>query len=370
MEILKKYMKDVYDLTLDDDATVGDFVDSYINENQSDGRGLVSVVYPQRLDLVNLEITQYCNLNCHSCDQFIDSAPTRHKKIMTVDQVKDFIEESQRLNWNWVELRLTGGEPSLHPDFLEIMRLLNEGLKEKYLPNLVLKIISNSTGKKVRSVFDFDNANVFHINRATEGFYLDHIGHPNWLVVSSKPLKDTVEHIFIKNHEGIDEKAELIPQFGNVWQAPIDRIDEIQNMYDGDYGEINNPPVDGFIPPKLTKDQVEDITTSVKILDCQLHATCGLLLTRAGYVPCPGGGSRAIGNPEMYFSRLSDINEESCKEKLKKLCLTCGQNMMYSVECSKRLGKTKFWELILKQYQESEPELELYDPFDRRTSKE
>lgn len=358
MEILKKHILDEFGVELSDDATPADFVDAYIK-----GKGAkVAIVYPQRMSFVNITINNYCNLSCFSCDQFIDTASSKDK--MTLQQIKDFVRESQELNWQWEEIRITGGEPTLHPDFKEMMTVISEGLKHKYLPNLNLKVISNGTGKKVRSVLDFENAEIIKLNQHTDGLYLSHIGHPDWLVVTSKPIKDTMS--FTKISEESEKTEEFIPEFGNVWQAPVDRLEEIQRFYNGDRGDIADPPIQGYYPPRLTDGQWDFVKNNNIILDCQVHASCGFELSKNGITPCGCGGGRVIGDKGIFFDSLHEINSEEIEKRLARMCATCGQNMNYMTNCATRTSKTKFWDLILRNYNIKEPKMSLYNPYSRR----
>jgi len=360
MNILKKHMSDQYGVELGDDASVDDFIKAYISQKQAKAK----VVYPQQMHFINITINSFCNLNCFSCDQFIDSAPSADK--MSLQQIKDFVKESQDLQWRWDEIRVTGGEPSLHKDFFEILDVLNKGLKESYLPGITLKIISNGTGRKVRSRLDIDNAKITSFNRVTDGFYLDHIGHPNWLIVCSKPLKDTMVKKPIKNHEGVEKDAEFIPDFGNVWQAPVDRLDEIARLYKGDRGDITDPPLDGYYPPTLDTNQKQEIHKDTVIMDCQVHSSCGFELSSYGIAPCGCGGGRVVQNSEDFFPSLKDVTVEECIKKLEQMCATCGQNMNYMLPCSARSEKTEFWKVILQQYNSSkDTPLKRYAPFDK-----
>ena len=360
MKILKHHMLEEYGVELGEDATVDDFIKSYIANKQAKA----TVVYPQQMHFINITINSFCNLNCYSCDQFIDSAPSTDK--MTLDQIKDFVKESQELNWRWDEIRVTGGEPSLHKDFFEILNVLNEGLKQKYLPQITLKIISNGTGNKVRSLLDIENAKITTFNRVTDGFYLDHIGHPDWLVVCSKPLKDTMIKKVLKNHEGIEKEAEFIPDFGNVFQAPVDRLEEIDRLYKGERGDILDPPLDGYYPPTLDESRKRSIHEETIIMDCQVHASCGFELSSYGISPCGCGGGRVVQNSQDFFPSLKDVTVEECVKKLEQMCSTCGQNMNYMLPCSNRSEKTEFWKVILKEYNSSkETPLKRYNPFNK-----
>jgi|15BtaG_2_1085339.scaffolds.fasta_scaffold00647_4 organic radical activating enzyme len=365
MEIYRKHMLEKYNVSLPEDATVNDFIKAYIEAKQA----RIAIAYPQQMNFINIIINSICNLNCYSCDQFIDTAPAKKSDSMTLRQIEDFVKESQDLNWQWHEIRITGGEPTLHHDFFKILDTINKGLKQKYLPDLTLKIISNGTGKKVRKILDIENANLMKFNRVTDGFDLSHIGHPDWLIVCSKPLKDTMEKTYIEESinfkTGEKKLAEFIPDFGNVWQAPIDRLDEIEKMHKGSEEDIANPPLDGYYPPNLTTAQAQFVKENNIILDCQMHASCGWELSRAGFRPCSGGGGRVLANQEDYFDSLSDITIDECNKKLARMCLTCGQNFSYSVPCSKRKDRTEFWQLALTNYALNKPKLKAYDPFNR-----
>ncbi len=72
-----------------------------------------------------IDITAACNLGCVNCNRSCgpDQAPA--PEHMTVDQVERFIEESRQQNRHWDMIQIEGGEPTLHPHFLEIVRTLD-----------------------------------------------------------------------------------------------------------------------------------------------------------------------------------------------------------------------------------------------------
>ena len=94
-------MKNKYNVDLGEDASVDEFIEKYIEQKGAKA----AIVYPQEMSFINLTITNFCNLACNSCDQFIDSAiADRSDHLMTVQQVKDFVKESQETNWKWQEI--------------------------------------------------------------------------------------------------------------------------------------------------------------------------------------------------------------------------------------------------------------------------
>ncbi len=70
---------------------------------------------------------------------------------IAVGQIKEFIKESIDRNIKWKQIRLIGGEPTLHSKFFTILRLL---LTYKYLHNNNLHIIvaTNGFGYYVKKV--------------------------------------------------------------------------------------------------------------------------------------------------------------------------------------------------------------------------
>jgi hypothetical protein len=72
-----------------------------------------------------IDITAACNLGCVDCNRSCgpDQAPA--PEHMAVDQVERFIGESRRQNRHWDMIQIEGGEPTLHPQVLEIVRVLD-----------------------------------------------------------------------------------------------------------------------------------------------------------------------------------------------------------------------------------------------------
>jgi hypothetical protein len=70
---------------------------------------------------------------------------------MTVQQVEKFIRESVDQNRTWKEIKIEGGEPTLHPDFFEIIELLHK-FKASRAPGTRISLSTNGYGEEVRSV--------------------------------------------------------------------------------------------------------------------------------------------------------------------------------------------------------------------------
>lgn len=112
-----------------------------------DGR----VDFSTNMKKIELDITYSCNLNCVSCNRSCPQAPSDNSD-MTLEQVHRFIEESIQKGVKWDLINILGGEPTLHPNFLEIINMiLNEYIK-KYSPDTILQITSNGYSEKTRNI--------------------------------------------------------------------------------------------------------------------------------------------------------------------------------------------------------------------------
>ncbi len=97
---------------------------------------------------MEIDLTYYCNLKCINCDRSCRQAPTNEK--LTVAQIQKFIKELIQKNIRLKIIRITGGEPALHPDALEILNLLLD-YKIKHSPDCEIIFITNGFGQAVKA---------------------------------------------------------------------------------------------------------------------------------------------------------------------------------------------------------------------------
>jgi uncharacterized radical SAM superfamily Fe-S cluster-containing enzyme len=98
---------------------------------------------------IEIDITYVCNLTCPNCNRSCGQAPTGER--MTLDQIDLFVKESISKSIKWERIRLLGGEPTLHPDFFEIISLLIS-YRNTFSNDTVIEVSTNGYGKKVESI--------------------------------------------------------------------------------------------------------------------------------------------------------------------------------------------------------------------------
>ena len=98
---------------------------------------------------IEIDITYFCNLNCYNCNRSCRQAPST--KQMTIGQIRRFIQESVQDELTWESIRILGGEPTLHPDILEILHLLGAYVTNSS-PSTRIHLVTNGFGTEVMSV--------------------------------------------------------------------------------------------------------------------------------------------------------------------------------------------------------------------------
>jgi hypothetical protein len=108
------------------------------------------LLYGPDLQKIEIEITTKCNLMCKFCDRRCSQAPS--KESMSLEQIRQFVEESIQMKYEWKNITILGGEPALHPDLEEIIRTIKTYTLS--FPDCDLSLITNYHGNAVIQKID------------------------------------------------------------------------------------------------------------------------------------------------------------------------------------------------------------------------
>jgi len=103
--------------------------------------------HESRACLTNIDLTNKCNLNCPIC--FANANKQGYAYELTIEQARECLENVKKTNspQGTNVVQFSGGEPTIHPQFLEIVRLAKDiGFKH-------IQIASN--GIKIANSLDF-----------------------------------------------------------------------------------------------------------------------------------------------------------------------------------------------------------------------
>jgi len=115
---------------------------------------------------IEIDITYACNLKCFNCNRSCGLASSG--EYMTVSQIKRFLDESRSTGRTWETIRLLGGEPTLHPEFFEILALLRD-YKDNDSPCTCIEVASNGFGPRVNNIISQIPPGIIIINTKKSG---------------------------------------------------------------------------------------------------------------------------------------------------------------------------------------------------------
>ena len=106
------------------------------NMNKYNLNRLKRITPQARLATVSVHLVEHCNMNCYGCDNFSPLAEESYENIQNFE--KDIKRLAELTNGELCTLSLLGGEPLLHPDINEFLKI-----SRAYLPSCRIEIITN-----------------------------------------------------------------------------------------------------------------------------------------------------------------------------------------------------------------------------------
>lgn len=126
---------------------------------------LLGFQYRVASHLIEIDLTYLCNLRCNNCNRSSAQAP--EALHISLEQIRQFVDDSLEQKRSWARIRLLGGEPTLHPQFMEIMEEL---LRYKaQFPATEIQVVTNGFGRKVQAVIKSLPRSIYIENSAKSG---------------------------------------------------------------------------------------------------------------------------------------------------------------------------------------------------------
>lgn len=105
---------------------------------------------------LDIHIVEHCNLNCKSCAHF---SPIAEQSYISLDKLENMYKNLQPIYKKFFKsIHLMGGEPLLHPNIEQIIRLTR-----KYFPNTEVQIVTNGIKILQKSEYFFETCAKNHI---------------------------------------------------------------------------------------------------------------------------------------------------------------------------------------------------------------
>lgn len=97
---------------------------------------------------LELDITYACGFGCNNCNRMTVIAPGTREQNVTPEQVRHLLADSVECGYPWWRFSVLGGEPTVHPEFEEIMEILCS-YRAVHNPGLHIRLSTHGHGPGV-----------------------------------------------------------------------------------------------------------------------------------------------------------------------------------------------------------------------------
>lgn len=122
--------------------------------------------WKRSLRRIDIDITYACNLRCNDCNRSVPQALS--STSLTKRDVERFVVDTVASGHDWDLIKLAGGEPTLHPQFLEILDVLRD-YRRRHNPRVRIFVCTNGYGDRVKRIIAQIPADIVVDNTAKSG---------------------------------------------------------------------------------------------------------------------------------------------------------------------------------------------------------
>ena len=103
--------------------------------------------YRRSRSLLEIDITYACNLHCYNCNRSVRQAPDALH--LPVEKLRLWVDEWIARKKKWRRIRVLGGEPTIHPQFREVIAELLR--YRAWSPTTLIEVVTNGHGIAVEA---------------------------------------------------------------------------------------------------------------------------------------------------------------------------------------------------------------------------
>jgi hypothetical protein len=133
---------------------------------------LLGPQYKRSRECIEIDITYLCNLHCLNCNRSASQAP--EALHLPLENVQEFVDQSISRKHRWRRIRVLGGEPTLHPQFHEIISVLIA--YQNWNPECLIEVVTNGYGPKVQAALKKIPKNIWVENSRKSGIVQEDFG--------------------------------------------------------------------------------------------------------------------------------------------------------------------------------------------------
>jgi hypothetical protein len=133
---------------------------------------LLGPQYKRSRDCIEIDITYLCNLHCLNCNRSASQAP--EALHLPVEKVQEFVDQSISRQQQWRRIRVLGGEPTLHPQFHEIISVLLA--YREWNPKCLIEVVTNGYGPQVQAALEKIPKSIWVENSSKSGVVQEDFG--------------------------------------------------------------------------------------------------------------------------------------------------------------------------------------------------
>jgi hypothetical protein len=229
----------------------------------------MSLFFPVNWQDLIILLTYRCNLACGNCIAGCGKFPCEDGDI-ELAQIERLFQQADAIGWKWKRIWISGGEPTLHPQIIEIVKLLR-GYQASQ--KFQMMMVTNGTNAEIRQAI---------------------IGLGNWHICGSdRTYLKHLERDFVVNTQ---KTTAGIPEHKTMYVAPMD----VSSLAGRDFS-----------------------------VGCGILTECAPTFNKYGLYVCAGAPTidRIAGFDIGAKNLHGFINDES---QLQRFCKYCGEYKSYS----------------------------------------